>query len=1089
LAKAQKADVQLPDWENPQVIGRHKLPGHATFVTFPDIKSALQDTMLGQSSPWYKSLNGQWKFHWYAKPAQHPKDFYKPSYNVENWPTVRVPGVWQLEGFGQPVYLNSRYPFQPDSRKLDPPRVLKTRGQGHSPKEGLSQPVYLNSSNQKQSNTSGTNSLHEPLQNLNPVGLYRTTFTVPGNWTGRKVFIHFGGVKSAFYIWVNGHKVGYSEGSMTPAEFDLTPYLKRGKNVLAVEDFRWSDGSYLEDQDMWRFSGIFRRVYLFSTPFIHLRDFFVHASLTNHYQDGTLDIIAHIRNYGHKMVRKPRLEVYLYDENNQRIGDGPIATGRTPGSLLAGTEGIIHLHAKIKNPHKWTAETPHLYRTVLVLKDAAGNRSEVAKTLTGFRKIEIKNGQFWVNGVSVKLKGTDIHDHDPKRGRAVSYKWIKKDVKLMKRFNLNVVRMSHYPHDPRYYRLFDKYGLYVIDETNLESHGISFSNNRLPGSDPRWTHASLSRASRMVARDKNHPSVVVWSLGNEAGYGKNFALMASYIRTMDPSRPILYSHMNSVADIESYMYTPPKGLAALAEKPHDKKPIFLIEYAHSMGNSTGNLQDYWDVISTHKNLIGGAIWDWVDQGILQKDKQGKSFWAYGGDFGAMPNDSNFNINGFILPDRTPQPAAYEVKKVYQYVGFHPENLRKGAIRVENNYYHVNLSRYQLSWTLSQDGEDIQSGKLDSVNIAPGRRKTIHIPFKKPDLQPGAEYWLKVKVHLRRNKPWAKKGYVVAWGQFKMPFAVPAPAIWNAQKMNGVSVDQSSGIINLSGKDFHLTIDKQNGSLTSYSADGKQLISKPLIPHFWRAATDNDLANGNGMAFITDAWNKAGRKRSVTSVKVKKGHNQTVKIIVKGTLPVGKSIYKTVYAIYGNGIVNVDFHMRSAGNVPRYIPLVGMEMGIPKSYHQMTWYGRGPQANYIDKKTGAAVGKYSGRVDSLVTNYVRPQANGNRCDVRWVAFTNDNGDGLLIVGEPLLGVSAWPYTLQDLEQADHIDELPQRSNITVNLNDKQQGVGGDNTWSKEARPLAKYRLTTSHSYHYQFYIMPYNSSDQSMDKVARKQLPE
>jgi beta-galactosidase len=1088
-AHAQKADNQLPDWENPQVIGRHKLPGHTTFVAFPDIQSALADTMLGQTSPWYKSLNGQWKFHWYGKPGQHPKDFYKPSYSVKNWPTVRVPGVWQLEGFGQPVYLNFRYPFQPNSRKLDPPRVLKTRKQGNAKNEGSGQPVYLKSSNQNQSNTSGENTPHAPLRKLDPVGLYRTAFTVPENWTGRKIFIHFGGVKSAFYIWVNGHKVGYSEGSMTPAEFDLTPYLKKGKNVLAVEDFRWSDGSYLEDQDMWRFSGIFRRVYLFSTSYIHLRDFFVHASLDDHYKNGTLDITAHIRNYGHKMAKAPHLAVYLYDENNQRIGDGPIATGRMPGSLLAGTEGIIHLHAKIKNPRKWTAETPNLYRTVLVLKDASGKRLEVAKTLTGFRKIEIKNGQFWVNGKSVKMKGTDIHDHDPKRGRPVSYKWIKKDVRLMKRFNLNAVRMSHYPHDPRYYRLFDKYGLYVIDETNLESHGISFSNNRLPGSDPRWTHASLSRASRMVARDKNHPSVVVWSLGNEAGYGKNFALMASYIRTMDPSRPILYSHMNSVADIESYMYPTPKELAALAEKPHDKKPIFMIEYAHSMGNSTGNLQEYWDVIKSHKNLIGGAIWDWVDQGILKKDKQGKPFWAYGGDFGAMPNDSNFCINGFILPDRTPQPAAYEVKKVYQYVDFSPENLRKGTVWVENNYFHVNLSRYKLSWTLSQDGKAIQSGKLDSVNIAPGRGKLIYIPFTKPDLQPGAEYWLKINVHLRHDKPWAKKGYVVAWEQFKLPFTTPAPQKWDVQAMNGVNVNQSSNKIEVSGKNFHLVINKQNGSLASYSANGKQLISKPLIPHFWRAPTDNDLANGNGMAFITDAWHNAGPNRSVTSVKVNRKEHHLARITVNGTLPVGKSTYKTIYTIYGNGIVNVDFRMKPEGNVPRYIPLVGMEMGIPKSYHTMTWYGRGPQANYIDKKTGAAVGKYSGNVDSLITNYVRPQENGNRTDVRWVAFTNGQGSGLLVVGEPRLGVSAWPYTLQDLEKATHIDDLPREADITVNLNDKQQGVGGDNTWSKKARPLPQYRLKTSHPYHYQFYLMPYDNANKSIDNLARKQLPD
>jgi beta-galactosidase len=543
--------------------------------------------------------------------------------------------------------------------------------------------------------------------------------------------------------------------------------------------------------------------------------------------------------------------------------------------------------------------------------------------------------------------------------------------------------------------------------------------------------------------------------------------------------------MNSVADIESYMYIPPRDLAKLANKPHDKKPIFQVEYAHSMGNSTGNLQDYWDVINSHKNLIGGCIWDWVDQGILQKDKKGKPYWAYGGDFGAVPNDSNFNINGFILPDRTPQPAAYEVKKVYQYVHFSPQNLIKGDIRVENDYGHVNLERYRFSWSLSQDGKVIQSGTLDSVKVDPGRSKLIHIPYKKPNLQPGAEYWLKLKVHLRRNKFWAQKGYTVARGQFKVSFAVPRPQKWAVRDMEGINVDQSTDTIKISGQYFHLAVTKKDGSLSSYSANGEQLISKPLIPHFWRAPTDNDLANGNGMAFLTDAWKGAGRDRSVTSIKLEHEKDQVVHVLVRGKLPVGKSTYQTIYTVYGNGIVNVDFRMNPAGDVPQYIPLVGMEMKMPKAYHKMTWYGRGPQANYIDKKTGAAVGRYSGRVDSLVTNYVRPQANGNRCDVRWVAFTNEAGNGLAIVGEPKLGVSAWPYTLKDLEQADHINELPTRPNITVNLNDKQQGVGGDDTWSPHTRPLPKYRLKTSHPYRYQFYLMPYRKGEGSLDKMARK----
>jgi beta-galactosidase len=658
----------------------------------------------------------------------------------------------------------------------------------------------------------------------------------------------------------------------------------------------------------------------------------------------------------------------------------------------------------------------------------------------------------------------------------------------MKRLNLNAVRLSHYPHDSRYYKLFDKYGIYVIDETNLESHGSSWGRERIPGSDPEWTNACLDRVSSMLARDKNHPSIVVWSLGNEAGYGKNFALMANYVRATDSTRPVLYSQMNSVVDIESYMYPTPKGLAALANKPNDKKPIFMIEYAHSMGNSTGNLKEYWDVINSHKNLMGGCIWDWVDQGLVKKDKNGRKFWAYGGDYGDKPNDANFNINGFILPDRKPEPAAYEVKKVYQYVNFAPQNVLKGQIWAENNYYHVNISKFSFDWTLSEDGNVIQSGKLDTVYAVPGHHQLLHIPFKKPVLKPGAEYWLKVRVHLRHNEPWAKKGYVVAWQQFKVPYAVPAHLAWNVQNMNPLQVNQTPDQVNVSGQNFNLTVNKHNGSITSYNVHGEQLISKPLIPNFWRAPTDNDVARGNGMEKLTKAWKKASAGRSVSSVYIIQPESYKTNIVVNGTLPVGKSTYETTYTIYGNGMVNVDFKLTPVGNIPEYIPLVGMQMGMPKSYNKMTWYGRGPQANYSDKKNGAAVGEYFGNVKDLITNYVRPQENGNRTDVRWTVFTNDRGSGLMVVGEPLLSISAWPYSLEDLEKATHTDDLQDEPNITVNLNYKQEGVGGIDTWSKHSRPLIKYRLKTSHPYEYHFYFLPYDKSEGKMDQDARKSIP-
>ncbi len=1061
LSSAQDRGGKLPDWENPRVIGINKVPPHLSFMHYPDRASALADSntaMEGFHTPFYKSLDGQWKFHWSKNPASRPKDFYKTGYDVSQWSNIRVPASWQTEGFGKAIYLNSRYAFQPDSRKLHPPRVP---------------------------------------QDYDPVGSYRTTFTVPGDWNGRSVYIHFGAVKSAFYIWVNGEKVGYSEGSLTPAEFNLTPYLRKGKNVLAVEVYRFSDGSYLEDQDMWRLSGISRSVYLYSTPKEHLADFFVRASLDDRYQDGLLHITAKVRNGTDKYLHPAHLDVYLYDGHGKQIGDGPILSGRTDTALPAGTEGVVDLRDTLKNVRRWTAETPNLYTVVLVLKDSDGKVLGAARSTTGFRTIEIKNGELLVNGVSVKLKGTNIHDHDPRHGRAVDLKWILKDVKLMKEGNLNTVRFSHYPHDPRYYALFDKYGMYVIDEANLESHGISFHKNLLPGSDPKWTHAALDRMERMIARDKNHPSVIIWSLGNEAGYGTNFALMAAYARTVDPSRPIHYSQMNWIADMDSYMYPTPKELVRLAKST--TKPVFMCEYAHSMGNSTGNMKDYWDIIDSHKNLIGGCIWDWVDQGLYKKDAQGRMFWAYGGDYGDEPNDANFNCDGFILPDRVPQPAYYEIKHVYQYVNFHPVNLSKGQLVIQNSYFHSGLERYSIKWSLMEDGKVIQAGVIDTLTTPAGGWARLTLPIHKPHLAAGREYWLDLSVHLKKSCFWADKGFMVAWDQFKMPWTKVPAAVVDLDGMKPVQVDQSDGSVIVSGGGFQVSINKKDGSLEKYTWKGHELISGPLQPNYWRAPTDNDIAGfrlrrtksamADKVRGSLDAWKQAGPGRKVTDVTVDKSHPKAAVITVQGTLPVGKTTWQMVYTIYGNGAVKVDQTLTPIGDVPPDIPKVGTELRIPKEYGTMSWYGRGPWANYMDKKSGADVGRYSGAVDSLWTDYVRPQENGNRCDVRWVAFTNKDGDGLLAVGNPTLSISAWPYTLQDLEKATHIDDLPVRNNITVNLDYKQMGVGGVDTWTPKARPMPQYRLPTGKDYHYSFYLQPYSRSMGSMSDVSNKGLPD
>jgi beta-galactosidase len=1045
MLTAQGSLGELPDWENPQVIEINKEPANLSFMHYPDQQSALADSSWEYHTPYYKSLDGEWKFKWSKNLAERPKDFYKSDYDVSKWSNIRVPASWQTEGFGKAIYLNIKYPFHPDYPA------------------------------------------HPPLipQDYDPVGSYRTNFTIPDNWDGRDVYIHFGGVKSAFYIWVNGKKVGYSQGSMTPAEFHLNSYLKKGENQLAVEVIRWSDGSYLEDQDMWRLSGIFRSVYLYSAPKEHLEDFFIRAKLDDRYQDGLLHITAKVRNNTNENFQPATVEAYLYDESGKVVGNGPAAVSQTITDIPAGTEGIAELHAKINNVNKWTAETPYLYTVVLVLKDEKGKVLEAARSTTGFRTIEIRDGMLLVNGVSVKLKGTNIHDHDPYHGRALDFKWIEKDLKLMKQDNINTVRFSHYPHDPRYYYLFDKYAMYVIDETNLEAHGMH-ERELLPGSDPLWTNACLERIKRMIARDKNHPCIIIWSLGNEAGHGENFKVMASYARAVDPSRPIHYEQMNSIADIVSHMYPTPQQLEYMAADPDITKPIFMCEYAHSMGNSTGDMEVYWDIINRHKNLIGGCIWDWVDQGLYKKDSQGKMFWAYGGDYGDEPNDANFNINGFILPDRIPQPGYYEVKHVYQYVNFHLLDLSKGMLIIHNGYYHTNLSSYEVKWELTQDGKMLQSGVIDTLTTPPGRWTRLELPVQQPVLIPGCEYWLNVSVHMKNGNFWADKGFTVAWDQFKMPYAVAPAQVMNMSNAGSLNVAQSGDAVVLSGDGFKININKKNGALDSYTWNGNDLISGPLQPNYWRAPTDNDIAGFRG---ALDAWKQAAPGRAVANVNVMQPDQKTAVVAINGTLPVGNSSWEVIYTVYGNGTVKIDQQLNPVGDVPPDIPKIGAELKIPKEYSEMNWYGKGPWSNYQDKQSGAIVGNFSGSIDDLWTNYVRPQENANRCDVRWVAFTNKDGSGLLAVGSPTLSVSAWPYSLQDLEQAKHIDDLPHRDYITVNLDYKQMGVGGIDTWSPNARPLPQFCLPSSQSYNYEFYIIPYNSKMGSMDSVARNNLPK
>ena len=1043
-AALKGADPAWPlDWENEELIARNKEPGHCTLVPYGDVDAALR--CRREASRFYQSLNGNWRFHWVSKPADRPVDFYRTGYDVSGWDKIPVPSNWQMHGYGRPIYLNVRYPYP-----VDPPHIP---------------------------------------HDYNPVGSYRRQFTIPDAWDGRQVFLHFDGVKSAFYVWVNGRQVGYSQDSMLPAEFNVTEYLRPGRNTLAVEVYRWSDGSYLEDQDMWRLSGIYRDVYLFAAPKVHIRDFHVRATLDEQYEDGLLRVRPKLSNLAGVDLNGWSLRGQLYNRENQAVLEDPlkidarhIANERYPqrGNVRFGL-----LRAEVPDVKQWSAETPYLYTLVLTLHDAQGKLVEAESCRVGFRTVEIKDGQLLVNSQSIKLFGTNRHEHDPDHGRAIPVSRMIEDIKILKSHNLNAVRTSHYPDDPRWYDLCDEYGIYLIDEANLETHGVGglFSNVAT------WSTAFLQRAIRMVERDKNHPSVIFWSLGNESGWGPNHAAMADWIHDYDPTRPVHYEgagmrpHDPRNVDMISRMYARIPEIIRLATDPDDNRPMVLCEYAHAMGNSVGNLKEYWDAIRSHERLIGGFIWDWADQGLRKRSDDGRMFWAYGGDYGDNPNDGNFCCNGLVQPDRKPNPSLYEVKKVYQRIHVTPVDLAAGVVSVANEYDFASLDFVDATWELTCDGVVVQEGKLPALSVEPKKQQRIEIPVRKPALQAGAECWLKVTFTLADDTPWAQAGHVVAWDQFKMPFE--ASAAQPADAGAPVKLREAGDAYTVTGDGFKVTVGKASGAIESFASDGKELLRGPLVPNFWRPPIDND--NGNRMPERLGAWRDAGPKRTVKTVMAEQVNPHRVRITAEAALPVGQDTkYQTTYDIYGNGAVAVEASIHPAGGDLPMLPRFGIQMTIPGRYSTMTWLGRGPHESYWDRKTGAAVGLYSGPVEEQIHVYVRPQENGNKTDVRWLTLTDSDGSGLLAVGDPLLSVSAWPFSMQDLEKAKHIHELPRRDFVTVNLDYKQMGVGGDDSWG--ARPHPEYTLP-ARPYTYRFRLQPYRPDLGPPNATARQALPK
>jgi len=1001
------AAVEVREWQQPEIVSLNKERPHNTLVPYPDTASAL--AIDRQASPYFKLLNGDWKFDWSKTPAEAPQGFEQPGYADADWDLLPVPSNWQVEGHGVRIYTNVQYPFMPfRDVTVFQPEYVKV--------DYYNAPPWL-------------------PENDNETGCYRRTFTVPDDWDNRQVFIHFDGVRSAFYLWINGQFVGYSQGSMLPAEFNITKYLKKGENLLAAKVIRWSDGSFLEDQDTWRLSGIYRDVYLFSTPKVHIADFFVQTDFDDKFEDATLGIRPRVESFERIDLEGWTVQAQLYDDTRRPVLDEPLsmdaytvqyhwyATQRT-------NVPFPFMEAVVEKPKQWSAETPYLYTLVMSLVDAQGRTVEAESCHVGFREIDLRSDGLFINGESVLLYGVCRHEHDPDSGDAVPYERMVQDVKLLKQLNINAVRTSHYPNDPRWYDLCDEYGIYVIDETNLETHAtIAKLTN-----DPLWHNAYVDRAMRLVERDKNHPSVIFWSLGNESGSGPNHAAMAGWIHQYDPTRYIHYE--------------------GAEELPVD--PYYV-------------------------------------------DMRSRMYWAFGGDYGppGTPSDGTMVCNGIVDADRNLEPEAHEVKKVYQRIRFEPVDLKRGRIRIRNTYDFLPLDFVEINWTVKVDGEVVQEGTLPQLSLAPNQTKEVRLDLKQPELVPGGEAWLRIGATLRENALWAEAGHVVAWGQFELPAKTRKPDGTPVQEPSALQLAETPDAFVVKGRDFSLTFDREAGALSSFRHNGTELLAEPMVPNFWRVPTDNDIENKwnraatvptGGTPFRLGIWKDAAKNREIVEVKASQISPGSLKVTVNASLLDGAAEYVTTYAVYADGQVLVtNIFEPKKDNLPE-LPRLGMQLAIPDSLNTMTWYGRGPHDSYDDRKTSADVDVYSGKVEDFIHQYMRPQENGNKTDVRWAAWTDEQGNGLMAIGEPLLNISAWPYTMQDLEDGWHISDLPDRDTVTVNLDFRQMGIGGDDGWTWRARPHPEYRLP-SKPYAYSFRIRPYTPDLGSLPEVPRLPLPK
>jgi beta-galactosidase len=1014
-----KAAENTPEWENPRIFQINREAHRATFLPYSDEKSAAVNNYNG--SPYYLSLNGKWKFHWVAKPDERPIDFYKVSFDASQWNEIKVPSNWEIQGYGIPLYTNIIYPH----------------------------------------------GLHAPYipHNDNPVGSYRRTFQIPQSWDGRRVYLHFASGTSAMYVWINGQKAGYSEVTKSPAEFDITNYIRKGENLLAVEVYRWSDGSYLEDQDFWRLSGIDNDVYLYSTSYLRIADFFAHPELDKSYKDGTLALDVKIRNYLNRSLDNQVVELKLTDESDKKIISITKKLNISANQLIE-----TSLSKKISSPKLWTAETPNLYTLVLTLKDEKGNLIETTSCKVGFRKVEIKDGQLLVNGQHILVKGTNIHEIDPIEGQHVTTELMKKDIRLMKQNNINAVRMSHYPHCTEWYKLCDQYGLYIVDEANIESHGFGYGKEN-PAFHEEWFEAHKDREYNLVERDKNHPCVIIWSMGNECSNGTVYHQIYQWIKHRDPSRPVQFEQAGTDenTDIVCPMYPSIERMKGYASKPQSR-PFIMCEYAHAMGNSSGNFQEYWDIISTSKNMQGGFIWDWVDQGLAKKNDSGKIFWAYGGDFPGNENyhhDENFCCNGLVSPDRIPHPGLTEVKKSYQNIHFIAKDLSNGLITLKNDYDFTNLSNYNFKWELIKNGKKVSEGNFQAA-LLPKSEKDIKINLPALQFEPGTEYFLNIFAFTSTETEMIPQNFEVAREQ--LAFKQNNYFFNKTAEGNTPKITSDNNRVTVEAGKVTLIFNKQKGTLDNYRINGKDILILAPEINFWRAPTDNDF--GNSMQRKSNIWRNAGEVKQLKDFQIKEDNSLTV-IKVHYLLTDIVSDYFIIYSIDPQGSLKIESEYKAGNGELPEAPRIGLLFTLPSEMDYFDYYGRGPLENYSDRNYSSFVGEYQCRVSEQECPYVRPQEFGNRTDVRWLTLKSGRGEGIKIEGLQPLSVSALNNRPEDFDpgltkKQQHPIDVAKRNNVTLAVDLAQRGLGGDDSWGR--LPHSPYRLTGK-EYKYGFVIKP------------------